>query len=430
MKPKFLSTGYYWVPADLASFQPFYVGVRYGNYRVVGKKVLKRRENFNVYLYQFPDRQLILCKKLLSEMRALDEVLHVDPLSGFFKDFMPLAMTNALTTSDLSRRAYGASKHLKVIQDSGGFQLFSGRSQFIDPVDVAKKHEDVQIGIGLDIPSYAIDSWDLMERTARVLSENNQVMRKHTKTFLLNVCHGHTVEQRRRYLDISMEKEPLDGLAISSVKNSFVKTLDPKSFAQHIIASILHTKKQYSYFHVLGVATRWQMAFLAVLAQRLGVVITSDSTTWAMYAANGNMHDYRSAENAIGRRTAPFTLARNPCGCKVCAALRYLAVYRDRTVVLQAHNIESIAYQGSAYNHFAKCSDFNWVANEIPTTTDPKKSKAILDAFKLLDNIKMPSSKDVQKESKALFTLKSRSRVATRYENIVRRYEKYYGKEF
>lgn len=435
MKFSYLPIGYYWVPADLPGGYPFYAGITPGTFNTVAKKTLAHKK-YKVSFYQFPDQQVYIAPKPVAEIRRAAKSLSFDFLSGpFLKDLVHLCMCNAFTTSRRDREAMISSEHYRVIQDSGGFQLFTGAAEFIDPIDVAKRHRGVDIGVGLDIPSYAIDNWDLMARTARVLGANNVVMREHssTKQALLNVCHGHTLEQRLKYLDISMRDEPLDGLAISSVKGGVGVPTDPEKFARHVIASILYTKKVYSYYHVLGVATRWQMAFLAILAQRLQVRISSDSTTWAMYASAGQLHSYRHLTNSIGRRTEPMTLARNPCCCRACKVLKYLAIYRDRTVLLQAHNLESIAYQCIAFNDLARTfNDLSWIENEVPLPADKKKRSDILRVFTMLNSLKLSTVLHGERKSRTaqLFSTHSQAKAFARYKNIVRRYEKYHGKSF
>lgn len=236
-------------------------------------------------------------------------------------------------------------KNSYVIQDSGGFQLATGVADFLDPVDVAKAHAlYADSGVGLDIPAHGSKDVQLLMATARVLSANNRVLRKHAgkSVKLLNVSHGSTLSLRRDFLKIAIRGEKLDGISIGGLRQTAIQVnagaITPLAFTKHVLLVVLSTREFYRHYHVLGVATDWQMALLSSIARKYEISVTSDSATHLLSGLAGSLINYGDSTRAgvhVGR--AKDWLSTR-CSCLVCTTVQYERVLRQYASLAALHN--------------------------------------------------------------------------------------------
>lgn len=122
-----------------------------------------------------------------------------------------------------------------VLQDSGGFQMAVGRTDFVSPEHVVNKHkQNCDIGVMLDVPLYPFThaiTADNLSRVASVTERTNRYFaRSGWKTFL-NLNHGRNIKERLRWMELTQKNEPGIALCIGGFISSNRKRVLPKAFA-------------------------------------------------------------------------------------------------------------------------------------------------------------------------------------------------------
>jgi len=203
--------------------------------------------------------------------------------------------------------------------DSGGFQV---RTQGADikPEDVIDvyKRERADIGFILDIPM--VGAWE--SENVKKSYENTEYMIKHKaeipNTELLNVSHGYSLENRKKYYNIVKDfNNDLDGWAVGLIKKL------PPIFNVWSFLYLYENDKTLKdkRFHFLGLTGNKNLPVVYYLG-KLNLVksISFDSTK---YGREGIMYDIRNpsykmerlsiSKNAFGElKTNDF------CPCPVC----------------------------------------------------------------------------------------------------------------
>lgn len=374
--------GYYWMPAATDEVSCFRnIAVLEQKNTVFGSRRIKEQNGKKahmVFVMKNPTQTVWASAKPLPEsvlnkpgVKLYDFGLNDG--RAYLSDNVKFAMYNASTASnkhmDVRDRI---RKCTYVVQDSGGFQLFVGKTDFLSPTEIVQRHNQyADVGVGLDIPGYGITDSKIIDATAKVLAANNteMVKSKHPKLKLMNVSHGMNIEQRIRYLEIVMAEEPLDSLCIGSVKtNMGERPMNPERFIGHLLATILVSDKVYHHYHVLGIGTRWQIALLALAAVKFKKLITSDSANYAKTAFNGQYLAYGYSNFPLGK-----SLGDHPshmplrCWCPACSVFKYVETYRSASELTIAHNFWSAAQTAKDYNEMAHADpEGRWILTEVP----------------------------------------------------------------
>lgn len=171
-----------------------------------------------------------------------------------------------------------------VIQDSCGFQLFSKKTDWINPVALLSVHQDVDLGVSLDYPFGGITgalSRKDMEHIAKITKLTNTFFDNHGYESYLSVNHGFSLEDRWTYADVAGSGGA--GLCIAGFRTGLDS--DMRIFAGVIVDFVKNTK--YKHFHILGVSTIPQFAIMAKIGHLYGVLITSDSASWVAQSQSG-----------------------------------------------------------------------------------------------------------------------------------------------
>jgi hypothetical protein len=237
----------------------------------------------------------------------------------------------------------------KIISDSGGFQILTERTEYINPIELVRWYNtNCDLGMILDIPSGLLD-----KETGRLLNEiqakNTEIMMRHKspELRLVNIFHGNSLKEKIESRKI-VERDDIDILAIAG---SYLDTVFTS------IANMLHIAlhgQKYKHYHVLGVSNFIQtILMMRAAAYDFVPLLTSDSST-AIQAAKNKQFFYRTTVyNNIGhmdigdRQNHPSSHNVLPCSCPVCSRVRYLDVLssiESETVrmALAMHN--TIAY--------------------------------------------------------------------------------------
>lgn len=223
---------------------------------------------------------------------------------------------------------------IKIISDSGGFQMLRGVSDFVHPDDVLdfyNRHTD--IGMPLDLPMRTAYEAEFFDAASRMMKANDEYMIPRLKPgrTLALVSHGSSLEMRQRRLDHIYRKTPV--LAIAGLN-----TLTDSDLSRHLQALgnamyvISQTRQDVGYYHFLGVTSRFWLIIYAMLVGT-GYVKScgGDSVSHRMAAITGmykNTLSYRpTTPLQIEKRT--HRSVNTSCTCAVCQAVGDLNVLAD-----------------------------------------------------------------------------------------------------
>lgn len=347
MKQKIRQPGKYsYVPAALNSsnFGGLGLYVRYG--KTGSNSITVREANPGVMWIQAPDRDLVFVSDTHHEHSwtpsggTFDEflnlsVFHEDAAKDFGLDYYMTNFTEFIGARDRkSLRLREGHKHIEgtplVISDSGGFQLMTGKLDYVDPVEAVQWYNrNVDIGIVLDIPPVGgTDNKDLL-RMAKVQKANTELMLQHKtpELELMNIFHGNTMEGREIFRKV-VETDKIDRLAIGGSYNKSIL------LSIYELMKLATTGKQYKQYHILGVTNFLQVVALLRLTQK-GLVphVTSDSSTHLNKAFKKEyLHQSQLTSNIvhlqIGRKHVyPSVGNRLPCSCPVCSRVKYTDIF-------------------------------------------------------------------------------------------------------
>jgi len=276
------------------------------------------------------------------------------------------AYSNTRTRSPRIRRN-GRNPNRKqphVLADSGGFQLFSGVKEFIDPLDIVTWYNDnVDWGMVLDVPPI-VNDLKYKLRSAEIQARNNEIMLKNKcdNLELVNVVQGHTFEERIKFLDI-VDNPDINRLAFPGYRGSIV------SGVADVLRLLTH-KRKFKHYHVLGVYNPTKLLPIIKAANITGnkALVTSDASTAIQGAANKVYHHqqgiYEPAKGLIigNKGLIPSVNAILPCSCPVCSVIKYINVlgFLDTQLIsnfLALHNIYELGRYTSMMDELARTVD-------------------------------------------------------------------------
>jgi queuine/archaeosine tRNA-ribosyltransferase len=244
-----------------------------------------------------------------------------------FTEFMGARNRNSL---ELRAAGLGAPKESpKIISDSGGFQILTGKLDYIDPLEIITWYnKNVDIGIVLDIPPW-MTSKEVLLRMAKVQKKNTDILlaNKEPHVELMNIFHGNTTEDRKMFRKI-VEDPRIERLAIGG---SYTKSILRSIYDLILIAN---TGKKYKQYHLLGVTNLLQLVAMMRLTHK-GLIphVTSDSSTHIQKAfLKEYLHQAHLTSNIvhlqIGRNHVyPSMGNRLPCSCPLCSRVKYADVF-------------------------------------------------------------------------------------------------------
>jgi predicted Fe-Mo cluster-binding NifX family protein len=246
----------------------------------------------------------------------------------------------------------------KVIADSGGFQLYTGKKDYLDPKEVIEWYnENIDWGMVLDVPPI-VRTDHYLKRSAMIQGENNRIMMDHKNEHveLINIAHGDTYEKRMEFLK-HVDHPGINRLATTGYRDSVVSTI------AELLQLILRSERKFKHYHVLGVYNLRKLLPIIKVGSILPEVkigkwkgvplITSDASTPLQSAVNKLYHHQQSVYEparrlVIGaRNTYANVHAKLPCACPVCSNIQYLNILGilDKQVVsnlIGVHNLYEI----------------------------------------------------------------------------------------
>jgi hypothetical protein len=268
-----------------------------------------------------------------------------------------------------------------VIADSGGFQLYTGKKEYLDPKEIIKWYNDnIDWGMVLDVPPIIRTDYYL-KRSAMIQGRNNKVMMKHKNDHveLINIAHGDTYNKRMEFLNY-VDHPGINRLATTGYRDSVVSTI------AELLQLIFKCERKFKHYHILGVYNLRKLIPIIKLSSILPEVtigdwtgvplITSDASTPLQSAVNKLYHHQQSVYEparrlVIGARNTFSNIhAQLPCACPVCSSIKYLNVLGilDKQVIsnlIGIHNIYEIRRHAKMMEnlaHTASNAEFTAVA--------------------------------------------------------------------
>lgn len=228
---------------------------------------------------------------------------------------------------------------IKSIIDSGGFQMLSGQTDFVDPDTVIERHnKQANIGMPLDLPVRAAYEGMFWDPVSRLMKANDDYMleRLNPNVKLPLISHGTTLLARKKRLDVTDRDS--DVMAIAGLNIKPAPGVDPfMNNMENLLYIICRYRKNVTYFHVLGVTTRFWFFVYAILSES-GFVkhIGADSVSHRISSLGGifemsTFESIRLTRDELFRREIP-------CGCPVCSTIDDMRILNAPSI-LEAHNL-------------------------------------------------------------------------------------------
>jgi len=368
-----------WIPS--AAYAPTHGGITiYVRYHaMMDNPRITIRTNSNSYVWiDTPDRELVFVNgaHTVGSYRPLDE--NYDEaiiLSPFHECMRDMGIENVMTNYPqhlqrkdlcLHHRKEGFRPNgVRYMADSGGFQLMSGRIDYIDPVKLTEWYNtNTDYGVALDLP-ILVDNKELLDRTALIQKDNLRRMLevKAPHVQLLNVIHGSTIDQQVDFHK-KVEHPDIDLLCVADVYHG-----DILSTLARVLGIIWGIDRPYKLYHMLGVYNLGIMPFL-IKASADGLIpnaLSFDSSTHIQSARTRMYHHQRmpnrppermiiGMENPSCSRPNPFK--HLPCSCPVCQTIKYMDIFSIlpgavTTYLLMIHNMYEINRYASMMNYYA-----------------------------------------------------------------------------
>ena len=221
-------------------------------------------------------------------------------------------------------------KRVKLLIDSGGSQLLHDSTDFLPPWGVIDwMNRTGGEAMALDVPprpgDYVLGQKHLDE-LAQIQADNNIIFAKEVdreRVRLLNVCHGVTAAQQRRWMDI-VSSEACTGWGVGDVLGR-----PPLLIARLLCSPAFESRPRASdgkRVHALGVGSPGSTPMLAWLGKRMGndSALTADATSWLLGSRTSKYlrpKDWQWEVLSPGRDYERPTGRMLPCSCPICSAI-------------------------------------------------------------------------------------------------------------
>lgn len=313
-----------------------------------------------------------------------DEVLYCDPFDPRSKvgDFLDWALGSAhYAVQQNYYFNWCQPSNTKLVLDSGGAQLKVGTADYVNPYEIIDvMNHAANAGFALDVPP-RLDV-DIKHQTtndvlAHLQKRNNDVFLKYRRQdlALLNILHGTTVPEFKRWLDI-VQDDGFQGWALGiDDSNDFLAGVRG--------ALVLHEHFKGAdkpwWLHIFGASGPKIIPAMAWFG-RVHPHITSDSSSWFEGARRGtyyNLNEFgqmtnhrlsyhlkdRSVRNSVtGKQKQNEDLCWSPsgvlpCQCELCNTLQYVDSFIDHpyeAAMMSLHDLMTMKRFGHNWNTFAQ----------------------------------------------------------------------------
>lgn len=323
---------------------------------------------------------------------------------------------------------------LDVICDSGGFQLIREKTPFVDPVHLAKQYNKVAtIGMDLDVP----DILGMDKAQWRALPRIQQANYEAMKTVLhkdVNIClvgHGKNVSERQEWFEL-VGREDAKYIAVAGLQREFTRDITKEMQQAEAILHACHLFPNAEYIHVLGTTTT-SAIYIYSLISHLGLAkkIGADSASYALTSTTGSFDRYFSWDAARIPQKFPVD-THIPCSCPICSTIQdfrmYGCVFQHTHALLNLYRY--FEYIDALTGEYLKgnINERELIIRINSNTLTPAHVRQIRE---YVEECKANKFKPLKRRRK-LFSQepKGNPELYSKYEAIIKRYEKYYQKGF
>jgi hypothetical protein len=322
------------------------------------------------------------------------------------------------------------------ILDSGGFQMFSGMRDFIDPAKLARDYNRyANLGMDLDIPVYMSDNLDTLKANALIQKANYDLIKTilKPKVKMALVSHGDSVEDREKFYEW-VDRDNPEYVSIAGLARQVV-TPYGEMYNAEAVAHTLSIYPKLKYLHCLG-ATSNDSYIVYSLFHHLGLVdaIGADSTAYMYNGATGIFDLVPRKQIHIPNNSHLYHPL--PCNCAICSILNDSRVINSN-FPLVSHSLALKKYRVDTTSRITpELLAGNVTPKEYLTICGSKMSSVRL--RKLVNYVQEFKASGVFKkaeypvnvQSKGLFEVKGDYSTYYSWLSTIKKYEKYYGKEF
>jgi hypothetical protein len=282
---------------------------------------------------------------------------------------------------------------LKMIADSGGAQMKKRTANFVDPHHVIETYNAcADYGMSLDVPPrFDVDGQNkkALEILALVQRKNNEIFKakRRPDLGLLNVVHGVTSDDIRRWAEIVNDPTHFQGWAVGSDSST-----NPESVYK--AASILYRefgiKENQQWLHLFGVSGPRSIPVMAWLGRYIPC-LTSDSSSYLEGARRRTYFTtFGGAVRSIGTsadlRTKNFgdspwnNESLLPCPCEFCTMMKYfgtIGMSREAPQSYPAiigHDLLALRHAANEWNALAATLDLKQYTKLVSKNVSPESA--------------------------------------------------------
>ncbi len=222
------------------------------------------------------------------------------------------------------REKFNIPKKVLLVGDSGGFQLLTGKKEYVEPVKILKWQENnVDIGITLDSPPVdpqsfkSVSTWEEFVERTKMSVRYYSIMEKNKSSVeieIMKVLHGSNLKELS-YFYKNIKDFNFEGYALAPKPSD-----DPFSVALH--AAFIYEMEEPKNVHILW-GTGFRIVPVTVYVGRLFKRLTFDSSTYSLvgssfryYYCPLNPHK-SSLRIRIGTKLSS-NIEELPCDCPIC----------------------------------------------------------------------------------------------------------------
>ena len=327
---------------------------------------------------------------------------------------------------------------LQVIADSGGFQLVTNKTDFIDPVELAKSYNSVAtLGMDLDIPPRIGIPNEQIVALAKIQNANYERISEHlnSKVHMVTVLHGRSLDERKMWMDV-IGREDSEFISVAGLLRMYTTDIPLELLCIEQLLLTVSRYKKAKYIHCLG-STSTMASFVYALLDHLGIVknIGGDSVSHVLNIASGQLFSLYPWGNIKVPKNFHTTVLPS-CSCPICTALhdyRLLNGYLGKAHALYNRNEQKnyiVHLTNLLLNGDIKIPEFLSLTN---LTTAPDVVQRCIDyasEFKATGKFK-----ELKRRRNNLFTSKKVAKKISPedikiVDKIIKNYEKYYQTRF
>ena len=419
---------------------------------VTGQVFVKLEKNETKSIHRGPgykevrlhDRTLRIIQNSTKLHRLIDTKLDCDYMVPFqnpveLEGRIDLVLVNPVHADRSFHNIFRPHK-IKIISDSGGFQMLRGIVDFVHPkVPIKFYNEHTDIGMPLDLPMRTPLEPLFFDAVTRMMKANDEYMlpRLNSNVKLAVVSHGSSVEMRKRRLDAVYRPTPV--IAIAGL-NTLTDTVDINkniTALTNALYVISQTRDTTDYYHFLGVTSRFWFIIYAILVGS-GYVRScgGDSVTHRMAAITGTYKHQLTYDGgrALTIKKINHQSVNTACPCAICSGMSDLNLLANFQYS-ESHHIwyseqEKDLICDSVENYFAGRLTLKEIADQWLVSGQYEVLAYCVDYIERV--VRKGFFEKVIKD-KGLFgkvSAKPSEQAKEQYAKVIRNYEKFHKKRF